>query len=302
MSGPGQRIRQIIHLSRKQGVGRTLLLVWQGGVVKRCRSRLNFARYGSRYPRNVIFIVGLGKSGSTWMAEMFASIPGFDQFTPVGWHVPGKAHVDAMDLYEGFENEFARKLAVVKGHTWGKAGNLALLGRAGLPYLITMRDPRDVIISSYYYIRKDPAHFDHHNTRGSLGDYIQHKLKSGEFDREVLDWMRLWTKDRDPGKSLILRYEDMLERPEESFRHALDFLGIILDDAAVGGIVRKNSFAEKTRRVPGTEDVNSFRRKGISGEWREVLSEEQKRLFAGQGEDVIRSLGYPATFPESGGS
>ena len=95
------------------------------------------------YPVNVIFIAGLAKSGTTWLANMFSSLGGFDRITPRGWKVQRNV------LYPGIFDEFKNRLAVIKGHTWYSQEHLAVLRDSNLKYFVIVRDPRDQIISEY---------------------------------------------------------------------------------------------------------------------------------------------------------
>lgn len=118
------------HKVNTEGINRTLERTAIVGM-----SYINFILKAHKYPQNLIFITGLGKSGSTWICNIFSSLDGFNRFTPLGWNM------ETLDLYPTFFNEFKNRLAVVKGHTWGTYGNVQMLKDSGLKYVVTVKGP-----------------------------------------------------------------------------------------------------------------------------------------------------------------
>ena len=261
-------------------------------------ARIDYLRYRDRYPVHLIFVASLAKSGSTWFADLLAGLPGFRKYQPAGWTA---SLLDAPhhDFYPGIVQETSRRLAVVKGHTMGSVENAAALHRNGTPYFITVRDPRDQIISGYWYLRNRPLHPVHEVAMDlSLTDFITLELDPETAAIPRLDWLRSWIANRDPSKSLIVRYEDLLRDTMAELQGCFDFLKIQVDPRQVEEIVAANTFEAKAGRAPGTEDTGSFRRKGVAGEWREVFTEQQRERCAFFFEEVISTLGYEATLED----
>ncbi len=251
-----------------------------------------------RYPQKIIFIAGYARSGSTWISNLFGSLKGFSIKTPSRWWltVPDRNDTHSTDLYPGIFDEFRRNLAVIKGHTWASSQNIEVLKDSGLKYFITVRDPRDKIISEYWYIRNHPNHWEHMDVLSkTLSEYITYKLDSGEFAKENLEWIRLWLDSRNSASSLILRYEDFVKDTYRNFKIALNLLDFNLPAELITSIIEKNTFTKLTGRIPGQEDVGSFIRKGSPGEWKQIFSDEQKKSFTSCGEDVIETLDYEPT-------
>jgi len=98
----------------------------------------------------------------------------------------------------------------------------------------------------------------------------------------------------------VIRYEDMLERPGETFGAVSRYLGLAPDRAALKRAIRFSSFdvlraqERKTgfrERGPGG---GSFFRSGRAGRWRETLGRGQvARVVAAHGE-VMARFGYEA--------
>jgi hypothetical protein len=118
--------------------------------------------------------------------------------------------------------------------------------------------------------RKDPAAF----------------LASGEsiFDEERLrkgfaqSWSRMTARAVQEGPTLLgdnyteVRYEDLLERPAEEIGRLLRFLGAYDGEETVKRCIEVTSFERLSKgRKKGVEDSSSFLRKGVAGDWRDVL-------------------------------
>jgi hypothetical protein len=131
-------------------------------------------------------------------------------------------------------------------------------------------------------------------------------IKTGEgmFPKGMLRNMAAGWKDRigkstQDGRKLLganyteVRYEDLLERPHEEVRRLLEFLGAGATDEIVKQCVSSASFERLSRgRQRGEEDPSSFFRKGIAGDWQNVFTEEDKRVFKEEAGDLLIKLGY----------
>lgn len=288
---------------QRMGPKRFISEVVFAGINKRIKSRYGRIRHGYRYGQKCLFVAGLPKSGSTWVSDLLRSLPGFYQFTPIGWNQAyqvGEIGATEHALYPGWDKEFRGMLAVVKGHTWGTEENVAALKRVGCRYVLTMRDPRDVIISEYWFVRRTPHHASYAlASRLELGEYITHKLEDGSFNAMTLDWIRCWLGNLDKGNSLLIKYEDLLADTTARFEEIIGFLGLNLSEDEIRRTVERNTFECKAQRAKGVEDTSQFLRKGTSGQWRDVFTSQHLKCFSDIGEDVIRELGYEPTL-ESG--
>jgi Sulfotransferase family len=90
-----------------------------------------------------------------------------------------------------------------------------------------------------------------------------------------------------------VRYENLLERPEEEVGRLLAFLGAEASAAVVRRCVSAASFEKLSKgRKRGEEDPTSFFRKGVAGDWRNVFTEEDKQTFKEEAGDLLIELGY----------
>jgi len=250
--------------------------------------RYQYNKYKDNYIQNVIFIAGFAKSGTTWFTNMLASLKGFYIYTPKEWTI------NSMEIYDGMFNEFKNKLAIIKGHTWATKKSIENLhNQLNGKYFIVVRDPRDAIISAYWYIRRYPNHWDYKTVSSlNLKDYISYKLESGEYKTQLLDWLDGWYKKRSKDNSMIVKYEDLSTNTYDTMQKVLNFLDIKISNSELLNIIESNSFEKVTGRKRGEEKIDSFARKGIINEWKEVFTYEQKELANKISKEILLKYGY----------
>ena len=91
-----------------------------------------------------------------------------------------------------------------------------------------------------------------------------------------------------------VRYENLLTQPEEEVRRLLEFLGALdASPEAAKSCVQAMGFEKLSERKQGQEDSTSVRfRKGIAGDWKNVFTENDKRIFKEQAGEMLVKLGY----------
>ena len=292
------RLQRVKVNFRRFGLLNTIKYLIQNVIVKRPVNKINYYLKRTRYPQNIIFITSLPKSGSTWLSNMCSGLNGFDLFAPIKWNTYISQDWDdsRWDLEKDIFKEFDNKLAVIRGHTWAMPQNLAVLTQSNLKYIIGVRDPRDKLISEYWHSRNFPRHWAHKQANEqSIEEFISIKLESGEFEKETLNWIRNWLKNRDSKMSIIIKYEDMLINPKIVLEKIFNFLDFKIEHKKMEDIIDKNSFNKVIGRKRGKSDDTKFVRKGVSGEWKTIFNKEQKLQLSKIGEDVIKNLGYQPT-------
>lgn len=91
-----------------------------------------------------------------------------------------------------------------------------------------------------------------------------------------------------------VRYEDLLERPEEEARRLFELLGAKADRKIVKSCVSAASFEKRSKgREKGNEDPTSqAARKGVKGDWRNVFTERDKEIFREAAGKALIETGY----------
>jgi Sulfotransferase domain len=90
-----------------------------------------------------------------------------------------------------------------------------------------------------------------------------------------------------------VRYEDLLERPNEEVGRLARFLGADARQKAVRQAVGSASFERLSKgRERGREDTSSFYRKGIAGDWKNHFTERDKEIYKEEAGELLIRLGY----------
>jgi hypothetical protein len=130
------------------------------------------------------------------------------------------------------------------------------------------------------------------------------KTNVGLFTEKMLrsmanGWRAQLSRSREDGRALLganyaeVKYEDLLERPEEESERLLGFLSADTREEVIRECVRAASFENWTDgRERGQEDPFSFFRKGVAGDWKTVFTERDKEIFKEVAGDLLIELGY----------
>ena len=151
-------------------------------------------------------------------------------------------------------------------------------------YVIVVRDGRDTGLSSWHHFRNE-----------------------GSADVPLAGFLRRWVPEhwsplveaaldlrrRLPGRSLLVRYEDLAARPAATAAAVFGFLGIDDSSATIRRCTEATTFANVSGgRAPGDERPEQFFRKGVVGDWRTVFGAAETTAFCEAGAAINRRLGY----------
>ena len=157
-------------------------------------------------------------------------------------------------------------------------------------FIQIVRDGRDCAVSGWFLSQKLKA-----LNQGPLGP------NRDSFDTYVSEFAAMWAADlvnaqqfaeQHPNRFHRIRYEDLRVDTERSLAHLFHFLNVKTDPGVLAHCCREGSFAKRSGRSPGEEDRLSFFRKGVAGDWRNHLSEEQNTLFRERAGTWLDRLGY----------
>ena len=177
-----------------------------------------------------------------------------------------------------------------------------------------IRDGRDVAVSMIHHMwnySKDAGGFydlepEDLERRDAYRRNPASALTEGLFTKNRLKgiargWGAQVGKAAEYGPALLgdnyaeVRYEDLLERPAGELGRLLGFLGADASEETVRRCIEAGSFEKWSRgRRTGEEESSSFYRKGVAGDWKNVFTEEDKRVFKAAAGDTLIELGYEA--------
>lgn len=89
-----------------------------------------------------------------------------------------------------------------------------------------------------------------------------------------------------------VKYEELLERPEEEMERLLKFLGAEASEQTVRQCVGAASFSKLAGGRERGQEAASFFRKGIAGDWQNVFTGRDKRDFKAAAGNLLLELGY----------
>ena len=272
--------------------------------------------------KQIFFVCGMAKSGTTWLELLLDSHPEIV--------CKGEAHFfDFLRQYlgEGL-NRFNRRLTVDGGHTnriayqkedlrflmitaaglmfarWDEGERIKCIGEKTpanlnlLPVvhrhfpeaklLHIIRDGRDAAVSGWFFnLKRNEA-------------YVSENFK--DFSGYVVYYAKIWSRQigqarefgRHIGERYIeVRYENLLERPEAELQRLLGFLDVDHSEPAVRSCLEAASFETLSAgRERGQEERQSFYRKGMAGDWVNHFSERDVEAFHQVAGTLLEDLGY----------
>ena len=171
-------------------------------------------------------------------------------------------------------------------------GGAEVLRRAGVRYVILFRDLRDVAVSNYFYVCNTPWHPEYRHYHGrtveeGLETFAERTLPA------YVQWVRSWQANRDPERSLVFRYEELLADDLGCLRKMAALFELPGSDDELRTIAERNSFkAMSGGRERGEESGSSFQRKGQAGDWKNhftpAITEVYRRVLG----EFLVEFGY----------
>jgi len=175
------------------------------------------------------------------------------------------------------------------------------------PYVGThlIRDPRDMIISGYYYhlwcdemwCKKPVDDFGGKNYQEVLNslnpeDGIMFEMSNiyGSFKRTAT-FMLNWNYNNQ--YILELKYEEILHDTEKYFIHVFNHYGFNAKETEIAmEVVDQCKFEKITGRSMGEENPKNHFRKGIAGDWKNHFTESHKKAFKELYPGLLEKLRY----------
>jgi hypothetical protein len=145
-----------------------------------------------------------------------------------------------------------------------------------------VRDPRDVCISAAYYLaNREPESFEF---------YLNNLLLKGSPNPP---FNNSYITHRKEIPHVLIKYEDMIKDAFGTVCHLLDHFEYSYEENNLKEVLKKESFYNLSGgRKPGEEDNKAFYRKGIIGDWRNYLTDDQNKEFCERNKEFMDDLGY----------
>ena len=107
------------------------------------------------------------------------------------------------------------------------------------------------------------------------------------------DWVRGWRDNRDPERSIVLRYEEMLDDVRACLVRTAELFGLDASSARIDEIAAAHDFRSMSGgRGAGQADDGSFVRKGVAGDWANHFTPELKEIYKDAIGEFLIEFGY----------
>tara|TARA_R110000772_G_scaffold123765_2_gene230193 strand:+ start:689 stop:1699 length:1011 start_codon:yes stop_codon:yes gene_type:complete len=258
-----------------------------------------------------VFVSTFAKSGTNWMMQIAHQI---------AWRGDGEfEHIhDAVSWPDGsgkrnqktmiaLDNEIVKKLSptgmrIIKTHL--SAHYVPYNERA--KYLIVVRDPKEVFVSSYPFIG---------GVAGPLMPSIETWLEMFLTKDFPINFGNTWAEHtasywalKDKPNVLILSYTQLKDDPRTGIQQVADTLGVNLTEQELAKVIEKSSFAYMKKishkfnpmpenSLPWSKGFEMIR-EGKSGNSSELISRQQQMRIDAHFQDELRKLGCDFPYAE----
>jgi sulfotransferase family protein len=244
------------------------------------------------YELNRIDDFTIGDSATIWYAGLIGRAPGDWSFEEVA-KVRRKAHESMVGAFP--DSVFVKTHNALLADAHGPMITMELT--AGAIYVI--RNPLDVVVSYSHHLGKtiDETIDILNSSRSGNPNTVKNVYQLlGSWSEHAGSWTAR------PHPSLhVMRYEDMLERPEATFGAVAAFLGLKPPRPRLLRAIERSHFKElrKAEDAQGFKErsdrAERFFRAGRAGQWREVLAAEQVRRLVDAHRPAMERFGYLPT-------
>ncbi len=146
------------------------------------------------------------------------------------------------------------------------------------------RDPRDVATSAWFHEGRD-------DPKRGFEQFIEHYMNEVwplAVRTARNDGMRMG-----PSQYFEIRYEDLLVKEDEILGHLCRFLGVEDSDDAINACSESGSFRKLSGgRQRGESDNSNFYRKGVAGDWKNHLPADLVQRLCAPIADLMSTCGY----------
>ncbi|MCP5152152.1 MAG: sulfotransferase domain-containing protein [Chromatiales bacterium] len=261
--------------------------------------RVAQVRHGFRPRARDAAIVTYPRSGTTWMQQIVSAL-----LVEAGLHPRDDRRrlaerIPWLEAMSPGSEIWMRSPRVFKTHA--THGLAPPIGR----FVCVVREPKDVAVSTFHHTRAWRSFAFQGTWARWLALFRAGEVEGGSWAEHVREWVD--AAARDPGRVLVVRYEDMHQDPGAVIRRVAAFLGVEVDAAGVARVIDESRF-DRMRADPRashdhlgafrTADATPFLRRGVRGDWKRHFSAAERRAF----DAAIRAelgaagelLGYPS--------
>jgi Sulfotransferase domain len=249
-----------------------------------------------------VLICSFFKSGTNWTMQIAVQIAyrGQAQFEHihdlVPWiEIPPRANMAIPVTDDSVRQSCPTKLRIIKTHVAFED----LAYRPEAKYVWVVRDPKDVFVSSYHFVKSSALGGLMPTPKQWLKQFLSPNWSGGSWAQHTAGGWRI----RDRPNVLFLTYEEMKADLPGAVRKIADLMGVDLNPLEFESVIEKSSYAYMKSaghkfdppEMPWTKAAGAMIRRGERGSADELLNAEQKRRI----DDYSRAelLRFGSDFP-----
>ncbi len=226
-----------------------------------------------------MYVAGFPRSGNTWLCYLLAYCLNteYDDIDDPGIH-PGdeyqRSYVKGGLQHPSFISEVGR---VLKTH------GLQIDNGGNVPVVYLVRDGRDVMVSYYFYINSQEGREVNDFDRAAFTSFVM------QYTPQWILHVRTWLLQN---PAAVVRYEDLHVITGETLSSLFARLGVDVSPPVIEKALDIFNFTRLSNRKAGEEDIKSFFRKGVVGDWKNYFSDSDSEYFQVIAGDILGMLGY----------
>ena len=252
---------------------------------------------------HLFLIIGLPKSGTTWLEQLLDCIPESVQLNRSA--LRAFPHGDSIAVKGGLSRKMllsapSNKISFLKVHTPPSPMYTRILEEMDLRFIVVIRDPRDQAISLMHHclaVGSDPFNTLLLRTPKSKRLLISMSSKHPQlgmapavyWSKWIVGWSQYVNEHSD--NAMIVRYEDVIDDCRGVLKGILDFYSYCYSEELIDTIIATQEDRQSAERTASLSDnlslpgrKTSTYRSGTPGEWRDVYDDElktyTKRIFS----------------------
>mmetsp|Transcript_23874 Transcript_23874/g.50030 ORF Transcript_23874/g.50030 Transcript_23874/m.50030 type:complete len:304 (+) Transcript_23874:50-961(+) len=164
-------------------------------------------------------------------------------------------------------------------------------------YIFVARNPKDCVVSFYHHTVGFPRHYDF--AEGTFDTYFNLFLNGKVDSGDYFDFLRKWLDRKDDPNMLFLKYEEGRKDTRKYILQIAEFVDtdmyparLLADDEKILKLVLEHSSLEAMKQHPrrwcsDRTGYKPFIRKGSTGGWDELLTEDQEELIQKRLDEVF---------------
>ena len=226
-----------------------------------------------------VFLITYPKSATTWLSAIVRSIAKPNDF------FEGPLMGETGPLFEVADHkklEAAPSPRYLVTHL--QPTLMPYSSENGVQYIYLARNPRDVVVSYYHFMRQTKIFNFDGNWDEFVGYFMKGDLPYGSYFDHVLQW---WSR-KDNDNVLFLKYEDLKKDLKSQVKVIAEFIGFNFSDEQSEAVAEQCTFqamkSKYNQSLPSHGLSKMFKtdshlRKGIVGDWKNHFSDEQLEEF-----------------------